>query len=69
MTALEFIDKMMPEHDRTSCDDENTANGFYSRNGESWHGRCTRCMYLEIVRGETRYGDPIPDFEPENLCG
>ena len=49
MKAIEFVDKIQPKHGRTSCSDENRCNGFYSRNGETWHGRCTRCMYLEIV--------------------
>lgn len=50
MTAKEFIDLMMPNHGRSSCSDEDPQNCFYSRNGETWHGRCTRCMYLQIIR-------------------
>ena len=53
MDALFFIDIIQPEHDRTSCLDEDTQNGFWSRYGHGdeskWHGRCTRCMYLEII--------------------
>ncbi len=50
MTAREFIDLVVPEHGRTSCSDEDRSNGFFTRgNGDKWHGRCTRCMYLEIL--------------------
>jgi hypothetical protein len=53
MMALEFINIVRPEHDRTSCNDENLNNGFHSKNGsKSWHGRCTRCIALEISQGK-----------------
>jgi len=64
MTALEFINIIKSEHDRTSCSDEDVSNGFYSHNGETWHGRCTRCMYLELIKGE------VPEnFNPEECYG
>ena len=50
MTAKEFVDIIVPEHNRTSCSDEDKNNGFYSRNCEGY-GRCTRCMWLEIIDG------------------
>ena len=57
MDAKEFIDIIKPEHDRDSCSDEKLNNGFYSRNGRDWYGRCTRCMYLEIAeKGEIPVG-------------
>jgi hypothetical protein len=69
MTALEFINIIEPEHDRTSCSDDNISNGFWTRSGygdeKKWHGRCTRCMYLEIING-----DEIPkEFNPEDCQG
>lgn len=65
MDALEFLNIIAPNHDRTSCNDNQLHNGFRSRNGESWHGRCKRCMYLEILRGE-----PLPEgFDPEQCQG
>lgn len=52
MTALEFINILQPEHGRTSCSDEDVNNGFYTRLGApDWYGRCTRCLYLEIIAG------------------
>lgn len=50
MSAREFIDLIMPEHDRSSCSDDNISNGFFTRDGRNWYGRCTRCMYLEIIK-------------------
>lgn len=48
--ALLLIDT---EHERTSCSDDNVANG-YGSSGADWP-RCNRCLLLEVVRGE------IPD--------
>lgn len=65
MTALEFIDLINPEHGRTSCSDEDINNGFYTRNGETWHGRCRRCLMLEIANGRS-----IPeDYDQDELNG
>ncbi len=59
--VLKFINIICPEHNRTSCSDDNVTNGFYS--GDGWHGRCSRCMYLEIANGIE-----LPkDFNPEHL--
>ena len=49
-TAKELLDFIYPEHDRTSCDDNDRNNSFYSRN-EQGYGRCTRCMYLDLLDG------------------
>ena len=66
MDAIEFIDKIRPDHGRTSCSDENTINGLYSRTGDTWHGRCTRCMMLEIARGD----EELPEnFDPDEFNG
>lgn len=51
LTVIEFINIIRPEHDRTSCDDNFLNNGFFSKNGTTWYGRCTRCMYLQIANG------------------
>lgn len=65
MTALEFINIIRPEHDRTSCSDEYRANSFGTRRSESWHGRCTRCMWLDIADGVE-----LPkDFDHEECFG
>lgn len=64
-TAYDFINIIRPTHDRTSCDDKNRNNSFYSRNGKSWHGRCTRCMWLDIADGKA-----IPDgFDSDDCYG
>jgi hypothetical protein len=53
MEALEFLNIILPEHDRTSCSDEDLQNGFWSRRGYNdkgdWQGRCRRCMSLQII--------------------
>jgi len=62
--ALAYVDLVMPDHGRTSCTDIEIANGFYSR-GIKWYGRCTRCMMLQVARG-----DPLPEgFEPDQMQG
>lgn len=65
MDALEFINLICPDHDRTNCSDENISNGFFSWTGYPWHGRCTRCMYLEIIKD-----GKVPDqFDPDECFG
>jgi hypothetical protein len=46
--VLNFIDKICPEHWRTSCSDENINNWLFSRN-ELWYWRCARCNLLELA--------------------
>jgi hypothetical protein len=48
-TAKQLLDFIYPQHDRTSCSDDTICNGFYSRDSDGF-GRCTRCMYLELLR-------------------
>lgn len=47
MTALELLNIIQPEHNRTSCSDDELNNGFYSNNG---YTRCFRCTVLEIIK-------------------
>lgn len=65
MELLEFINIIEPHHLRISCNDEDLSNGFYTRNGKTWHGRCKRCMYLEIARN----GRVPEGFDPEECYG
>lgn len=46
----EIIDALRPDHGRTSCSDDNPANGWGS-NGEGSAPRCTRCALLETLEG------------------
>jgi hypothetical protein len=62
MDALKFINLVVPEHDRTSCSDTDISNGFFTRNCETWHGRCKRCMYLQVLEGK-ELPDGFNDFE------
>ena len=55
MKAIEFLNIILPEHDRTSCSDEDITNGFWSMYGtesgkDKWMGRCRRCMALQIIK-------------------
>ena len=53
MEAIEFLNITLPEHDRTSCSDEDIQNGFYSGSyKEKWMGRCRRCMSLQIINND-----------------
>lgn len=38
------------DHDRSSCSDENIANGLYSSSNGRW--RCRKCMLIEVLNGE-----------------
>lgn len=46
MTGLELINKIVPEHTRTSCSDETIYNGW-SEDSKNW--RCSRCFLLEVL--------------------
>jgi hypothetical protein len=63
LITREWVDTVCPEHDRTSCSDDNVANGFYSIVEEKLKGviirrkfdpfpRCYRCFLLNHVGGE-----------------
>lgn len=47
MEAIELLNIIRPEHDRTSCSDENIFNGFHTATG--FHPRCRRCALLQII--------------------
>ena len=49
-SVLEHINAIAPEHDRTSCDDENLYNAAYGPDDRGGYGRCRRCGLLDIVR-------------------
>lgn len=56
MEAIEFLNIVQPEHDRTSCSDDNIQNGFWSlygyNNDNKWQGRCRRCIGLQIINND-----------------
>lgn len=60
MTALELVNIIAPEHDRTSCDDNHINNGWasYTPSTGRTSPRCVRCALLEIVYDGTAN---IPD--------
>lgn len=72
MEAKEFIDIICPEHDRTSCSDDNISNGFYFEEdgetiGTQYYHRCTRCALLEIENGKVVLNDKNKKIIPERL--
>ncbi len=72
MKVREFIDFIKPEHDRTSCSDDNISNGFYFEDEEEtvsvkYHYRCTRCALLQIENGTVKITDPNIKIIPETI--
>lgn len=50
MTTLEQLNEQCPEHDRTSCSDENPVNaGVDFRYGHTW---CRRCEGFWQIKAE-----------------
>lgn len=43
------LDLLIPDHERTSCSDNNVENGFGSM--DDFLPRCTRCGILELLGG------------------
>lgn len=58
MEAIDLIDILAPEHDRTTCSDKNPCNGL-ERDGERLRWRCDRCMLLELAADKDIYGNEI----------
>jgi hypothetical protein len=57
MQAKELIDIIAPEHSRTSCSDENIANGFYFEYDSNTISNkyivgCSRCALLQLSNGK-----------------
>jgi len=50
----ELVNLLAPEHDRTSCSDENLANGFDSATKCTGRTapRCIRCALLELLNSD-----------------
>lgn len=46
MTPSVYINKIAPEHERTSCSDDNLYNAAYGLDDRDGHGRCYRCCLL-----------------------
>lgn len=44
--ASAYVDEIAPEHERTSCDDDNLHNAAYGMDDHGGHGRCRRCTLL-----------------------
>jgi hypothetical protein len=74
MTAKELIDIIRPIHRRTSCSDDNIANGFYLEEdgvtiSRKHHQRCTRCALLEIENGTVKATEANNDIIFEMIWG
>jgi hypothetical protein len=78
MQAKELIDIIAPEHSRTSCSDENIANGFYHKAADEWeegytvisneyYYRCSRCALLELANGRSIDTDKVIDGVSINM--
>lgn len=50
MNVSNYINKIAPEHERTSCTDENIYNSAYGVEDHYGHGRCYRCCLIAAQR-------------------
>lgn len=57
MEALTLINIIRPEHNRTSCNDDDLNNGFYTARCGQY--RCSRCALLQILE--------FDEYELENV--
>lgn len=59
-SSLDLIEKLAPEHDRTSCSDDNLSNCAVFEDGKMViGGRCRRCSLIALADSDYK-----PD--PEN---
>jgi hypothetical protein len=78
MEAKELVDLLYPEHDRTSCSDEDISNGFSweldewndksTRLDGRWLPRCKRCALLEITSGEVELTEENKAIIRDYVC-
>lgn len=47
-----WINRRAPHHDRSSCNDENTNNGWFGPDDHTM-GRCIRCSLIDCALGES----------------
>lgn len=50
MEVSKYINNIAPEHERTSCTDENIYNAAYGPDDRGGHGRCYRCCLIAAQR-------------------
>jgi hypothetical protein len=71
MEAKELIDIIYPNHDRTSCSDDNIYNGFYFDDygtiSTEYYHRCKRCALLQIENGIVELTIDNKTLIPERL--
>ena len=49
MDRLRYVDEIAPEHDRTSCNDNNLYNAAHAIDDYEGRGRCYRCTLLKAA--------------------
>lgn len=60
INSVEIVDLIVPEHGRTSCDDNNRQNGVITVDHERPTPRCIRCTLLDFVHDGGYHGyDPL----------
>lgn len=60
INTKEIVDLIVPEHGRTSCDDNNRRNGIITVDRERPCPRCIRCALLDFVHDGGYHGyDPV----------
>lgn len=47
--GIAYVDSIAPEHDRTSCSDDNLYNAAYGIDDYDGRGRCYRCTLLRAA--------------------
>lgn len=57
--VVDLIDRLAPEHGRTSCSDQTPNNAFYIEDSGSniVHGKCRRCSLLKMATDKTINND------------
>lgn len=48
-SAIDYVNAIAPEHERTSCSDDNLDNAAINIDDHRGHGRCYRCTLLQVA--------------------
>lgn len=65
METKQLIDALAPDHDRSSCSDDNPCNafGYDGESGVFTSSGCTRCSLMRVASG----AELPPDFNLRQL--
>lgn len=67
--STDYINKVAPEHERTSCNDGNRYNAAYGTADSDGRSRCLRCTLLAAAASATTVTDEMVETVTMGILG